>query len=119
MPAQLIICETCAFSSDNKTENGRTGGELLAGLVEGLQAGPVEVRRHPCLMGCDHSCNVALKSTGKIAYVLGGFRPTDEAAQGIMAFAQLYDESPTGQVPFKQWPKAIKGHFIARIPELP
>lgn len=116
MTAELIICDTCAFSSDEKTENGLTGGEILAALIESLEPGAVSIRRHSCLMGCEHSCNIALKSPGKLTYVLGNFRPTEEAARGIMDYAALYASSETGQVPFKQWPKAIKGHFIARIP---
>ena len=118
MPAQLIICDTCAFSTEEKMFDGRTGGDILAELVEAIDTGEVEVHRHSCLMGCEHSCNIALKEEGKITYVLGNFRPTKDAAQGIAEYAQLYASSETGQVPFKQWPKAIKGHFIARIPAL-
>jgi len=118
MRARLTVCDTCAFDRKNRTFEGRTGGELLAERVEALAAGlaQLEVRRHSCLMGCEHSCNIALQAHGKISYVLGNFRPTAEAAAGIVDYALLYAASEAGLVPFRQWPKAVKGHFIARLP---
>lgn len=118
MRARLTLCDTCAFDRENKTFDGQTGGEMLAEQVEALSVGlpELEIRRHACLMGCEHSCNIALQAPGKITYVLGNFRPTAEAAAGIVDYARLYAASETGQVPFRQWPKAIKGHFIARLP---
>ncbi|RMF34879.1 MAG: DUF1636 domain-containing protein [Alphaproteobacteria bacterium] len=120
MRATLIICDTCAYSVEEKTRGGQTGGQWLAALIERLvpAAPEVEIRRHSCLMGCAHSCNVALSQPGKISYVLGGFRPESAAAEAILAFARAYADSPTGQVPYRQWPQGVKGHFIARIPPL-
>ena len=70
-------------------------------------------------MGCSHGCNVALQAPGKLAYTLGNFETSQEAAEGIVAYAALHAESPSGQVPFRSWPQAIKGHFITRHPPLP
>jgi predicted metal-binding protein len=36
----------------------------------------------------------------------------------VVDYARLHAESPTGQVPFKQWPQGVKGHFVARIPAI-
>ena len=92
----------------------------MAALVEtaAKSVDSVEVRRHSCLMGCDFACNVAIQSEGKLNYVLGTFEPTKDAAEGIVEYASLYAESETGQVPYKTWPQAIKGHFRARLPKL-
>jgi predicted metal-binding protein len=70
-------------------------------------------------MGCDHSCNIAIQAAGKLAYTLGRFEPTLEAAEGIVAYAQGHAASDTGQVPYRDWPQAVKGHFITRHPPLP
>ena len=35
------------------------------------------------------------------------------------AYAEKHAESETGQVPFREWPQAIKGHFVTRHPPLP
>jgi predicted metal-binding protein len=112
----LTVCDTCAFSATAKTEGGLTGGAILAGLVETLRADPVAVRRHSCLMGCQHPCNVAIGAPGKMTYVLGGFAPERGSAEAILAFAALHGESPTGQVAFRSWPQGVRGHFIARVP---
>ncbi len=99
----------------------RTHGEVLADLVEAeVNRKPgVSMRRFSCLMGCERACNVSVQSNGKLTYVLGRFDPDGAAAGAIADFAQFHSESPTGIVPFKQWPQGIKGHFIARIPVAP
>ena len=117
----IFVCDTCAFSTNAKTDAaGRTGGEVLAGLVERTAAGVegVEVRRQSCLMGCEHPCNAAVTGAGKLSYVLGRFAPDGEAAAAVVEYARLHAESAKGQVPFRSWPQGVKGHFIARIPSL-
>jgi predicted metal-binding protein len=49
---------------------------------------------------------------------LGNFSPNIESAQGIIEYAKLHDASDKGQVPFRDWPQEIKGHFRARLPVL-
>ena len=117
MTATLTICETCGYSKDEKIRDGKTAGEVLGDLALAMaQDGPVEVRRHPCLMGCDHPCNVSLQAPGKISYVLGGFDPTPENAEALLEYSAKFAASETGQVPYREWPQLVKGHFIARIP---
>ena len=116
----ITICDTC--KRDDWAERGmaETDGERLATLVElAARDSNLAVRRTSCLMGCDHSCNVAIQAPGKLAYTLGRFEPTQEAADGIVAYAQGHAASPTGQVPYREWPQAVKGHFVTRHPPLP
>lgn len=97
----------------------KTGGEMLAEHVERLATDTgLEVRRQSCLMGCERHCNIAIQAEGKLSYVLGKFDPDADAASAIVEYAQRHAESETGQVPFKQWPQGVKGHFVARIPAL-
>jgi predicted metal-binding protein len=116
----VTVCDTCKREGWQAGQ-GTTDGEALAALVEAAaQDRPdVTVRRHSCLMGCAGACNVAIQGYGKIAYTLGRFDPTRETAEGIVAYAALHAESDTGQVPFRTWPVAIKGHFVTRHPPLP
>lgn len=120
MTAKLYVCDTCAFSAEEKLHEGRTGGEILGAHVAALAAKcpEVEFTPHSCLMGCEHSCNVALQSPGKLSYVIGAFRPTEESAAAIVEFAEKYAASETGRVPYREWPQGVKGHFIARLPAL-
>lgn len=120
MTTTITVCETCTAAGNKPPSQGDRDGSKLADLI--TQAGTgnhdVIIRRHACLMGCDHGCNVALQANGKLTYVMGRFTPATEDAAGIVEYATKHAESETGQVPFKQWPQAIKGHFIARLPVL-
>lgn len=47
------------------------------------------------------------------------FEPTSEDAQAIVDYAKLHKDSDSGQVPYRQWPQGIKGHFTSRITPIP
>ncbi len=99
----------------------RTDGEALAELIETAAASQamVATRRVSCTMGCERACNVIVQAPGKIGYSLGTFEPDAEAAEAIVAYAAAHAESETGQVPFRQWPQGVKGHFVSRQVPLP
>ncbi len=119
MTTCITICDTCKRAGREEGDMARTDGEALAGLVEAAAAGTgLATRRVSCLMGCKRACNVAVQAPGKLAYVLGGFAPTREAAEAVVAYAAAHAESASGQVPFRAWPEAVKGHFVARLPPL-
>ena len=115
----IIVCDTGDYSVLEKTRDGKTGGEIMAEHVERLAAETgLKVRRQSCLMGCERHCNVAIQAEDKLTYVLGKFDPTTKSAEAVVEYAQRHAESESGQVPFKQWPQGVKGHFVARIPSL-
>ncbi|MFK5997194.1 MAG: DUF1636 domain-containing protein [Rhodobacterales bacterium] len=118
MPTVITVCDTCRTEGRDIAEGQERDGVKLAALVEAAADGnkDVTVRRHSCLMGCKGGCNVTLQNGDKLTYVLGHFAPDTDAAEGIVEYATLHAKSALGQVPFKQWPAAIKGHFVARIP---
>ncbi|MEL6520287.1 MAG: DUF1636 domain-containing protein [Pseudomonadota bacterium] len=122
MSTWITVCDTCKREDWESSVAGElTDGERLAEQVEALVAagGTVRVRRHSCLMGCKRSCNVAIQAAGKIAYTLGEFEPKSDAARAIVDYAQMHAASETGQVPYREWPEAIKGHFVTRHLPLP
>ncbi|EAR52946.1 hypothetical protein OG2516_10801 [Oceanicola granulosus HTCC2516] len=119
MTTWITICDTCK-REDWDSASGRTDGEALAALVEAAPRGEsVRVRRTSCLMGCDHGCNVAVQAAGKLAYTLGRFEPTEDAAAAIVGYATLHAATETGRVPYREWPAGVKGHFVTRHPPLP
>ena len=119
MSTVITICDTCKREGWDPA-SGVTDGERLAALVEAAAAScrGIETRRHSCLMGCSRACNVALQAPGKMAYTLGGFEPDEAAAEGIVAYATGHAGSETGVVPYRDWPEAVKGHFVTRHPPL-
>lgn len=121
MATWITVCDTC--KRENWAESGaeHTDGEVLAGLIEGIAANTdgVKTRRVSCMMGCTRACNVAVQGEGKLAYVLGTFEATSDDAQAIVDYASAYDASATGQVPYREWPQGVKGHFTSRTTPLP
>ncbi len=118
MTTTIFVCDTCKYSAEEKYLGEKTGGEMLAEHVEAVAEGKetVRVKRVSCTMGCERHCNASVTAPGKLTYVIGKFEPTRDSAEAIVEYAQLHAAAETGQVPFKQWPQGVKGHFVARIP---
>jgi len=70
----------------------------------------------PCLFACKRHCTVHIRGPGRIGYVLGDFTADAAAARAILQYAALHADSSEGVVPYAQWPKGVKGHFIVRTP---
>lgn len=120
MSTWITICDTCKREDWAERGGESTDGAALAALVEPLaERAGLRTRRVSCLMGCTHGCNVAIQAQGKLAYTLGRFVPDADSAQAIVDYAGLHAASETGQVPFRQWPQGVKGHFVTRHPPLP
>jgi len=118
MTSTITICDTCKRPDWEARGVEKTDGTALAELLEAAakDVEAVRIRRHSCLMGCGKGCNLAIQAAGKLTYVMGDFEADGVQAEGIVEYARLHDESDTGQVPFRSWPQAVKGHFVSRIP---
>ncbi len=119
---QIILCTTCRYSAESKTgPDGRTGGETLIGHVQGRLAAAgsaeVTVQTQACLWNCNRPCSVILRDTDRFTYITGGHEPTSEQADAIIQWFKAHGETASGEVPFRQWPDRMRGHFIARIPK--
>ena len=58
-----------------------------------------------------------LQDDEKTGYLAGDFEPEDKDALAILDWCDAHKRSNDGAVPFAEWPKGIRGHFIARIPK--
>lgn len=121
MTTWITICDTCKRPGWEETGAETTDGETLAAMIETAANGVpnIRTRRVSCLMGCKSGCNVTIQGGDKLAYTLGDFEPLQDAADGIAAYAALHANSENGQVPYRTWPQAIKGHFVTRHHPLP
>lgn len=121
MTTWITICDTCKRDGWETGDMAQTDGEKFATLIEAEAEGHenLRTRRVSCLMGCNRACNVAIQGVGKLNYTLGEFTPSADAAAGIVNYASAHANSDTGQVPYRDWPRAIKGHFVTRHPPLP
>lgn len=118
--ASIVVCSTCRFNETDRADaEGKRGGERLAEVVRAEAAKRPEaiaIEDMPCLFACSRWCTVHLRAEGKISYVLGGFQPTEEAANAILDYFEHYIASEHGVVPYRDWPEGVKGHFITRSP---
>ncbi len=121
MTTWITICDTCKRDGWETGDMVQTDGERMADMIETAATGLSEVktRRVSCLMGCKKACNITIQAQGKLNYTLGEFEPVTDAASGIVAYAIAHAQSETGRVPYRDWPEAIKGHFVTRHPPLP
>ena len=118
---RLVVCSTCKFAADQKfAPDGRTGGQVLIDALQELLArrGRPDVRLdvQSCLWNCTRPCSVIIQDDQRYSYVTGGHAPRPEQAEAILAWFDQHGESETGEVPFRQWPDLMRGHFIARLP---
>jgi len=115
----ITVCTTCRTPENRVTKEGDPAGESFLPLMEeAARAEGLTVRGIACLMGCEHGCNVAVQGADKLTYVLGRFEGSAEDAEAVVAFAAGHRRSETGQVPFREWPQGVKGHFVSRVPPL-
>lgn len=122
MSVTVTVCVTCKFAPGQAVDaQGRSGGARLAEALEtacGNQTGTPRIIRHDCLWACSQSCVVLIRSEGRTGYLAGRFAPDADAADAILDWATAYGRSATGEVAYADWPEGIKGHFIARLPQL-
>ena len=117
MNSWITICDTC--KREGWVPESATDGDRLADLIEPLASGNVRTRRHSCLMGCTHGCNITVQARGKSATRSAGSsrrpRPPTPSSPGPGSTPT----APTGQVPYRTWPEPVKGHFVTRHLPLP
>jgi predicted metal-binding protein len=115
----VVACNTCR-RPDVPRGDEAAGAQLVTALravqAEDPRYSDVEVQEMPCLFACKDSCTIHLRAPGKIGYVLGKFEPDQDTARAILDYAVQYAASEIGQVPYKQWPEGVKGHFLTRTP---
>ena len=116
----IVMCSSCRHSATEKTgPDGRTGGEILIAHMRDVIAArgsDVGLQTQACLWNCKRHCSVVLRDDQRFTYFTGGHEPTREQAEAILDWFTAHGDSATGEVPFRQWPDRMRGHFIARIP---
>ena len=118
---ELLACVTCGGSAQRDAD-GLTRGERLLRQLEQVRSdddASVTVGSGPCLWACKRSCAVHLRSPGRVGYVLVELEESAAVARALLDYAALYGRSETGAVPFREWPMALRGHFMCRLPATP
>ena len=85
-------------------------------LISSRQRSDVVLETQACLWNCTRPCSVIIQDEQRFSYVTGGHAPNEAQAEAILAWFDAHGASETGEVPFRQWPDLMRGHFIARLP---
>ncbi|MFA7429698.1 MAG: DUF1636 domain-containing protein [Rhodospirillaceae bacterium] len=123
MTVEVIVCETCR-RKDGEPLDGITAGREFADALRGMLASDadlngVRLTTMRCLMACGRACTVHLRAPGRMGYVLGDMSSEPDRLHALIAYLRGYVRSSDGVVPYADWPEAIKGRFVSRIPAPP
>ena len=119
----LVFCTTCRYSQSEATgADGRTGGQTLIDHMKDVVTekgrDDIRIETQACLWNCKRHCSVVLRDDQRFTYFTGDHVPERTQAEAILAWFDLHGATMTGEVPFREWPQAMRGHFIARIPKV-
>lgn len=123
MTVEVIVCETCR-RKDGEPLDGITAGREFADALRGLLESDadldgVRLTTMRCLMACGRACTVHLRAPARMGYVLGDMGIEPDRLHALITYLRSYVRSSDGMVPYRDWPEAIKGRFVARIPAAP
>lgn len=116
----LFVCKYCHNSSEKLSEQQPTDGSLL---IENLNvtfdkefpSEQVEIQPTHCIRACDRACVVAICSPEKPTYLFVDL-PIDKTSTPLLEFMQLYIESRTGAIAWKNFPQLLQSAIFAQIP---
>ncbi|MBF2050500.1 MAG: DUF1636 domain-containing protein [Elainella sp. C42_A2020_010] len=115
----LLVCQSCHSSEERPDHQPTDGKRLLEQLntlsTEPLQSDEFVVQPVACLWTCDKPCAVAFSAPHKPTYLFTNL-PIDETATALLEFGKLYRDRKTGNVSWKQFPKALQDVSVAKIP---
>ena len=115
--ATLHVCVTCRAGRPLPEDGTPPGAHLfaaIAGLLEGSEAPPVELRDVACLASCERGCAAAISMPGKWSYLLGGL--SIAKAGDLLAYASAYRDSKTGTIMPSRRPASLADMILARFP---
>jgi predicted metal-binding protein len=115
----IIVCTTCKFQDGRKLDDeGLSAGQRMVAALKSVtqSRSDVVVQEQVCMWNCTKPCSVVLRDDKRYSYVTGGHVPSEAQAEAIVQWFDAHGATEKGEVPFRQWPDLMRGHFIARMP---
>ena len=111
----IVVCRMCRKQKlDSACAQTRAGEQLAEAASDAANELGIRVREVACLGNCQKGLNAAILSTHGWSYLFNGLAPADGAA--LATGAALLAHSGDGQIPWNDWPDALKRTLVARIP---
>ncbi len=120
--ATLFVCALCRFSAEEKSRDGRSGGDyfieqLQRAIAERNLQEAVQIEPVRCVAACSCPCNATLAAPHKLTFILSGLS-LDGSATALSKFCQQYAECPTGKVPYRERSPIIHQAIAFILPPL-
>ena len=124
-PVTIYVCSTCrapdeepagarARRRDSPLELQRRARRRDADRqAAGVELVPVE-----CLSVCKRPVTVGFAAPGKWTYVYADVPPETRRRDHPRSAQRLYGETPTGLIPWRERPDALKKGVVSRVPPL-
>ncbi len=106
--ARIFICTTCNRYTPAAAGEPSPGLQLAMAMKRAAAAGghTVAVRMVECLNTCPQPCAAALREPGKAVIRFGKLGPED--APALLAAAEAYAETRTGDLPASAMPERLR-----------
>jgi len=116
---RLMVCRTCPryepLPPAGAPTRGRDLGHRLARALEAHDTDNRFVLRVvSCLAGCKNPCNMAIDGAGRFRLRFSHLEP--DAVPDILALAQRYAASTTGDLGADDLPERLKDRLTAKTP---
>lgn len=116
----LFVCKSCHCSSEERSNDQSADGTRLLEQLntlasEQFQSEDFVIQPVACLWTCGQPCAVAFSAPHKPAYLFTNLR-ADEVVFALLQFGRLYLSRKTGNVPWEQFPEALRSVGVAKIP---
>ena len=107
----VFVCDTCAAAGEAPE------GEAFAATLRQAAPEGVEIRTTSCLNMCEAPLALALRGTGKVAYLFSGLRPAEDIAD-TLALIALYRDAPDGVIEDARPAGRLRFCLQGRVPPL-
>jgi predicted metal-binding protein len=118
----LFVCKSCNSVHSKETDYEKSEGaylvnQLLALHQDWSRQNELEIQPAGCLWMCSHPCVVAFSGANKATYLFTKV-PSNQGAEVMLQFAELYLDSHDGNIPWSKLSEPLKSGELARIPPL-
>ena len=116
---EIYICSSCRPKDSDPDDPSRPGEDLAKDLSAKLSAAGLNdkfsLKLVQCMSVCKRPATAAIMSPGKFTYTIGDLDPLT-AADDLITFAKLYEETIDGVTVWRERPEQIRKGVISRTP---
>lgn len=110
----IVVCRKCR-SIGSVDSQDRPGEQLAEAAAEAVNGSGIRIHEVACLGNCRQGVSAAIIAPQGWSYLFGGLSPAD--GMDLAKSGKLLARSD-GQIPWSDWPDALKRGLVGYIPSL-